>query len=274
MKKLLHVPIEVLQLPQNLGRQVFENLNELAQSITEHGMLQPILVQRDGPKYNVIVGSRRYKAAQKAGLTTVPALELDGVDEETLLELQLTENIRRQNFLPFETMELLAQLRKKGMKLEDLAKKTGLSLSKTSSYLTIHENLPEYLQSIVDGRGSGYSLRDLTIQKALLLAQADLSHDMLDDLINKIETQGMTVTQLKQSLATSSKSQVKRVAMSRNYWKELTKPLKEYAKYWRKYAQLKTWEDLQNYHLTLEVTMPRDLKEESAETGNSGSQPD
>jgi len=266
MKKLLHVPIEVLRLPENLGRQVFENLDELAKSIGEHGLLQPILVQRDGPKYNVIVGSRRYKAAQMAGLTTAPALELDGVDEETLLELQLTENIQRKNFLPFEIMRLLAQLRKKGLKVEDLVKKTGLSMSTVSTYLRIQRNLPEYLESIVDGQRTAESTRDLTIQKAALLARADLSHEELDHFVNTIEEEGLTVVQLKKRLCTESKSRIriKRMVQSRVFWKELTSTIKHYASYWKEYCKLEEKETVDSYRLVLTIEMPKDLAQQEA----------
>lgn len=266
MKKLLNVPIEVLKLPPNVGRQVFEGIDELAKSIREYGLLQPILVKKDGSKYDVIVGTRRYKASKMAGVKFVQALELDGADEETLLELQLTENIQRKNFLPFEIMRLLAQLRKKGLKVEDLVKKTGLSMSTVSTYLRIQRNLPEYLESIVDGQRTADSTRDLTLQKAALLARADLSHEELDHFVNTIEEEGLTVVQLKKRLCTESKSRIriKRMVQSRVFWKELTSTIKHYAGYWKEYCKLEQKETVDSYRMVLTIEMPKDLAQQEA----------
>src|SRR5688572_18440915 len=77
------------------------NLEELARSITANGVLQPIVVRSRGTRYQIVVGERRWRAAQRAGLHRIPAVVRD-VSDEKLLELALLENIQRQELNPIE----------------------------------------------------------------------------------------------------------------------------------------------------------------------------
>src|SRR6266481_5583427 len=76
-------------------------LSELSASIRESGIVQPILVRRHGERYQIIAGERRWRAAQQAGLATVP-VTLRDVADERLLELALVENIQREELTPLE----------------------------------------------------------------------------------------------------------------------------------------------------------------------------
>ena len=78
-----------------------EKLNELAASLKRHGIVQPLIVKRNGLRYTIIAGERRFRAARIAGLTTVPVLVTD-MDEDSIMEVSLVENIQRENLNPIE----------------------------------------------------------------------------------------------------------------------------------------------------------------------------
>lgn len=78
-----------------------EKLEELAQSIREHGILQPIVVRRHGEMFQIVAGERRWRAAQRAGLHRIPVV-IREVPDEQLLELALVENLQREDLTPIE----------------------------------------------------------------------------------------------------------------------------------------------------------------------------
>ena len=86
-----------------------EKLSELAQSIKRHGVVQPILVKRNGPRYTIVAGERRYRAARMAGLMSVPVVTTD-IDEDAVMEISLVENIQRENLNPIEEAAALKLL--------------------------------------------------------------------------------------------------------------------------------------------------------------------
>lgn len=87
----------------NQPRKTFdeEKLNELAASLKRHGVVQPLIVRRNGLRYTIIAGERRFRAARIAGLSTVPVLISD-MDENAIMEVALVENIQRENLNPIE----------------------------------------------------------------------------------------------------------------------------------------------------------------------------
>lgn len=86
-----------------------DKLNELAASLKRHGLVQPLLVRKNGLRYTIVAGERRYRAARLAGLKTVPVVLTDA-DDDTLMELSLVENIQRENLNPIEEAAALRLL--------------------------------------------------------------------------------------------------------------------------------------------------------------------
>ena len=133
-RTLLQVPIGSLVPTKGQPRQRFDEqpLAELAASIAVHGVLQPLLVARlpgytAAPRYRIVAGERRWRAATSAGLPSVPALLL-GDDEETNREISLIENLHRCDLQPLELAQAYdAMLRAAGMTQDDLAKRLGKS---------------------------------------------------------------------------------------------------------------------------------------------------
>src|SRR5712692_42920 len=107
------IPLDLIDPNSEQPRTSLGNIEELAASIREKGVLEPILVRTVGPnRYQIISGERRYRAASLAGLDEIPAIELDADDKETL-EIALIENIQRKDLTPFEESEGLLILQQK-----------------------------------------------------------------------------------------------------------------------------------------------------------------
>lgn len=104
-----------------------EALEELADSIRQFGVLQPILVQKKGARYEIIAGERRWRACRKAGLTEIPAIVREYSDQETV-ELSLIENIQREDLNPIEEAKAFRRLLEEfGLRQEDLAARVSKS---------------------------------------------------------------------------------------------------------------------------------------------------
>ena len=108
-----------------------EALNELASSIKEHGIIQPLILRDLGSKYEIIAGERRYKASTIAGLTEVPAI-VGTMDDQTSAELALIENIQRKDLSAIEEAKSYKKILDMGnFTQEELAKRMGKSQSPT-----------------------------------------------------------------------------------------------------------------------------------------------
>ncbi len=104
-------------------------LNELAQSIKQHGVIQPILVRRTPTGYELVAGERRWRAAQKAGLAVIPAVVREYTDGE-MTEIALIENLQRENLNPIEEATAYKRLMEEfSLTQEDVARKIGRSRS-------------------------------------------------------------------------------------------------------------------------------------------------
>jgi ParB family chromosome partitioning protein len=105
-RAVLQLPVEAVERNPGQPRKRFDEarLEELAASIREHGVVEPILVRREGAKYRILAGERRWRAAQRAGLREVPALVREATDRQAF-ELALVENIQRADLNPIEEAE-------------------------------------------------------------------------------------------------------------------------------------------------------------------------
>src|SRR6266852_196718 len=107
------IPLSLIEPNAEQPRTSLGNIEELAASIREKGVLEPILVRAIGPNlYQIISGERRYRAAILAGLDEIPAIELD-VDDQEQVEIALIENIQRKDLTPFEEAEGFLVLQQK-----------------------------------------------------------------------------------------------------------------------------------------------------------------
>jgi ParB family chromosome partitioning protein len=140
------------------------NIEELAASIEEKGVLEPILVRAIGPnRYQIISGERRYRAAIEAGLDEIPAIELDVDDQETL-EIALIENIQRKDLTPFEEAEGLLMLQQRfGYTHDRISQVIGKSRSTVTETLLLND-IPDRIRAMC--REAGISNKSILIQIA------------------------------------------------------------------------------------------------------------
>lgn len=134
----------------NQPRKVFddEKLDELCESIKEHGVLQPIIVAKKDNYYQIIAGERRWRASKKAGLKTIPAIVRE-YDEKKTREVSLIENIQRQDLNAIDTAKAIRELMENhDLTQEELAKTLGKSRSSIANTLRIL-NLDERVQDLI-----------------------------------------------------------------------------------------------------------------------------
>jgi len=148
------VPLERIR-PNRLNPRLDFNvsrLNELADSIKEVGLLEPIILRPSGDEYEVVVGERRYRASQQAGLSCVPAIVRDYADDE-VVQLNLIENVQREELSAVEKGKvcqyLLAHCRDKYPSQAAIAKRIGIAPETVSAWLKTTEVVPKEVQSYV-----------------------------------------------------------------------------------------------------------------------------
>ncbi len=126
-----------------------DKLEELAQSIREQGIIQPLIVRRSEVKgYDIVAGERRYRAAQMAGLTHVPAVVRDMTDVQ-LMEVAVIENLQREDLNAIEIAEAYANLMEKcDLTQEELARRVGQSRSHVANMLRLL-SLPDEVRGLV-----------------------------------------------------------------------------------------------------------------------------
>lgn len=151
-----------------------EKLEELAISIKEHGIFQPVILKSSIQGYEIVAGERRCRAAKKAGLSTVPAIIVDFTDDQ-MMEIALLENIQREDLNSIEEAKAyLSMMDKLGLTQEQLAKRIGKSRSYIANTLRLLQ-LPEMIQNyVLEGKmsmGHARCLITLPKEKAEALAK-------------------------------------------------------------------------------------------------------
>jgi ParB family transcriptional regulator, chromosome partitioning protein len=137
--EIAYIPLSQIETNPNQPRKEFseDTLEELAQSIREHGVIVPITVNKSDDKYIIIAGERRYRAAKKAGLNKIPAY-IRIVTEQETMEMALIENIQRDDLNSIEiALSLNALLQASSLSPEQLGKKIGKSRSTIANYIRL-----------------------------------------------------------------------------------------------------------------------------------------
>lgn len=176
------LPIDLVQRNPGQPRKHFDEgeLTELANSIRTHGVLQPILVRPiAGGKYEIVAGERRWRAAQRAGLHTIPAV-IREFNELEVLEIAIVENVQRTDLNPIEEAQgFQALIDRFGRTQEEIAEAVGKSRPHIANMLRLLK-LPDDLQEMVrDGRlSSGHARAILTAPDQRALAQRVISEGL------------------------------------------------------------------------------------------------
>ncbi|HWW61642.1 MAG TPA: ParB/RepB/Spo0J family partition protein, partial [Thermoanaerobaculia bacterium] len=158
------LPLQFVEPNAEQPRTQLGNIEELAASIIEKGVLEPILVRAIAPnRYQIISGERRYRAATLAGLDEIPAIELD-VDDKEQLEIALIENIQRKDLTPFEEAEGLMILQQKfGYTHEKISQVIAKSRTTVTETLLLNE-IPDRIRAMC--REAGIASKSVLVQVA------------------------------------------------------------------------------------------------------------
>ena len=188
-EEITNVKISELRSNPYQPRQVFkqEALQELSDSIKEHGVFQPIIIKKSTKGYEIIAGERRVKASQMAGLDEIPAIIRDFTDEE-MMEIALLENLQRENLNPIEESRAYKKLIETlNITQEELAKRLGKSRSYITNMIGL-QTLPAPIQDMI-------SDNKMSMGHARVLSKLE-NENQQKELADKIIEDGMSVREL------------------------------------------------------------------------------
>ncbi len=178
-------------------RKVFDDeaLNELSESIKEHGVFQPIIVKKSIKGYEIIAGERRYRASKLAGLKTIPAIIRDFTDSQ-MMEIALLENLQRENLNVIEeAIAYKSMIENLDLTQEQLSKRVGKSRSHITNILGLLRLPKEVQKQVIQG--------NITMGHARMLSKLE-DNDKIIELANKIVKESLTVRDI-EDLGTEEK---------------------------------------------------------------------
>jgi ParB family chromosome partitioning protein len=181
------LPIELLDPNPGQPRQVMGDLSELMASVSEKGIIEPLIVRPYAGRFQIIAGERRYHAAVQVGLREVPVVIREADDKE-VMELALVENLQRKDLTAFEEAEALQQLAQKcAYTHEDMARKLGRSRTAVTESLSLN-NMPEEVRNLC-------RLADITAKSTLLQVVRQSDPQKMLALVERLANQGVTTRQ-------------------------------------------------------------------------------
>ena len=220
--EIIEIDLNELRPNPYQPRKVFdeEALNELASSIKEHGVFQPIIVKKTIKGYDIVAGERRYRASKIAGLQTIPAIIKDFTDDE-MMQISLLENLQRENLTAIEEAKAYkAIIDASNITQEELANKVGKSRS--------------YITNILGLLSLPLSVQDLVLYNKISMGHARVLSKLSDvskieELANKVVDENLSVREL-ESLASNENVEKKNAIVRKNNnseYKDVEKMLKE-----------------------------------------------
>ncbi|MBE3550065.1 MAG: Chromosome (plasmid) partitioning protein ParB [Brockia lithotrophica] len=194
-EEVVQIPLDAVRPNPYQPRRTFDaqSLEELAASIREHGVLQPILVRplAGGEAYEIVAGERRVRAARLAGLERIPAV-LRSFDDATMMEVALIENVQREDLDPIEIARAYRALMERfSLTQDEVARKMGKSRSLVANYVRLLA-LPERVQEYVS-RGT------LSMGHAKMLAGLE-DPRAIGELADRVVREGWSVRRLEEFL--------------------------------------------------------------------------
>ena len=178
-----------------------EELQNLALSIAQYGIIQPITVRKVGDMYRIIAGERRWRAARMAGLSEIPVVIMDA-DEQKSAEMALVENIQRENLNPIEEAEAIEALMDEfGLTQDEASKRIGRSRSSVANLLRLldlPDSVREYVSSGALSAGHAKAIlalenKDRSEEAAKTVISAEMSVRDTEKLIRKMNAEKLNV---------------------------------------------------------------------------------
>ncbi len=183
-----------------------ESLNELARSIKEYGVVQPIIVKKSIKGYELVAGERRTKAAKIAGLKKIPAIIKD-FDDQEMMEIALVENIQREDLNPIDEATSISNIIKlRGYTQEEFANKFGKSRTYVTNILGLLK-LPDEVKKLVEKK-------NLSMSHARVISKIDDENKAIE-LAKKVITDNLSVHDLEK--LSQEEKQVTKVKSKSNY---------------------------------------------------------
>ncbi len=215
------IPLSELRANPYQPRKIFDesSLNELASSIKEHGVFQPIIVKKSIKGYEIIAGERRFRASKIAGLTSIPAIVKDFSDEE-MMQISLLENLQRENLTAIEEAKAYKSIiESMNITQDELSKKVGKSRSHITNILGLLK-LPKSVQDMV-------LYNKISMGHARVLSKLD-DIEKQEDLAQRVIDEDLSVRSLENLVSSSHEklSNKNRVVRSNEY-KHIETYLKE-----------------------------------------------
>lgn len=227
-KKDLMIPLNKIKNNSEQPRKVFDNekIVELAESIKNYGIVQPLIVTKDGDEYTIVAGERRWRAAKLIGLKEVPVIVKE-LSEKEVLEISLIENIQRQDLNPIE--EALAYIKLLSdfeLTQEELSKRVGKSrvtITNVTRLLNLDERVQQYLIESVISEGHGRALLRLEDKDM----QYEIAQKVIDDKLSVRELERI-VKNIIENKDNSNDNNVCEEKKLNPYYKDIKDKLQEY----------------------------------------------
>ena len=219
-KEVKDIPIMELRVNPYQPRKTFneESLQELAESIKEHGVIQPIIVKKSIKGYEIVAGERRYRASKMAGMSTIPCIIRDFTDEQ-MMEIAVLENLQREDLNSIEEAQGLETLMKNlNLTQEQVAKRVGKSRSYITNMLGLL-TLPNEVKTLVK-QGK------ITSSHARTLSKIE-DPEQIKELANKIVNENLNVRQIEEFTKETPKKVKQHVEKNKEY-QELEQELTDY----------------------------------------------
>ena len=208
-EQITKVKLDELRSNPYQPRQNFDQtaLEELAASIKEHGVFQPIIIKKSIKGYEIIAGERRVKASKLAGLTEIPAIIREFTDNE-MMEIALLENLQRENLNSIEEAAAYKKLLENlNLTQEQLAERLGKSRSHITNMLGLL-SLPKTTQDLI-------SSKKISMGHARVLSKLE-DKNQINELANRIITEGLSVRQIEE-ITSSEQTFTRKNKITRNH---------------------------------------------------------
>lgn len=221
------IPLNRIKANNDQPRKYFdgEKIGELAESIKNHGIIQPLILKKDGDFYTIIAGERRWRAAKYLGLKEVPAI-IKELNDKEVLEISLIENIQRQDLNPIEEAQaynkLLKDFNLTQEQLSERLSKSRTSITNTMRLLNLDPRVQQYIIEGVLSEGHGRALLSLKDKEL----QFNLAQKIVDENLSVRECE----KEVKKVLETKDNKKDKEQNKSTDniYYKEIQNKLQNY----------------------------------------------
>lgn len=220
VSKLVELDIEEVVRDEEQPRRNFDKaaLEELADSIREHGVLQPIVVIKSGKKYQIVAGERRWRASQLAGKTTIPAI-VRTLDAQNKLELSIIENAQREDLNPIELATAYVKLKEQfNLQNDEIAKRVGKSPSSITNTMRLLKLPDEAKKAMQEHHLMEGPMRPLITQ------DPETIHEILPKMIEE----GWSARKVEQYIAEHKKKSSVQAVKTNEFLKDEARLAREY----------------------------------------------